>query len=167
MIFETERLLIRQLKFSDMEAFHKLQSNPKVLQFVNGKTNTRKEIEEDLIQLIEKYNLFENDFWVYAIIRKIDQKFIGTCALVKDDNNDDEIGSRFLEEFWGLGYGLEVCNGLINYCKSILMKKLVAYVVDKNVASTKIIKKSGFIEVSKSIEPILQLPETKFQLVLE
>jgi RimJ/RimL family protein N-acetyltransferase len=32
MIFETENLLVRKLISSDLEAFHKMQSNPEVLQ---------------------------------------------------------------------------------------------------------------------------------------
>ena len=31
MIFETERLLIRNLKLSDLNAFHEMESNPKVV----------------------------------------------------------------------------------------------------------------------------------------
>lgn len=166
MIFKTKRLLVRELIFSDLDAFHKLQSNPKVMQFVNGKTTTKKENAKDLKNLIAKYADTKNNFWIYAIIRQSDQQFVGTCALVKDNNDDDEIGYRFLEEFWGMGYGFEVCQGLLAYCKSILIKKIVAYVVDDNIASSKIIKKCGFTEVSKSIEAILKLPETKFELNL-
>jgi RimJ/RimL family protein N-acetyltransferase len=166
MIFKTDRLVVRKLKISDFEAFYKLQSNPKVMRFVRVNISTNKETEEELKELIKKYILIDNNFWIYAIMRKSDQKFVGTCALIKDDNNDDEIGYRFLEEFWGLGYGLEVCKGLVSYCKSIFKKKLVAYVADENIASAKIVKKSGFIEVSKGMEPNLKVPETKFQIIL-
>ena len=59
--------------------------------------------------------------------------------LCDKDNLDDEIGYRFLEEFWKLGYGAEVCVGLITYCKKLKMDKIIGYVVDENIASSKIL----------------------------
>jgi RimJ/RimL family protein N-acetyltransferase len=52
---------------------------------------------------------------MYAVERKLDSKCIGTVALVKEDG-DDEIGDRFLKEYWGRGYETETCQGLIKYC---------------------------------------------------
>ena len=96
----------------------------------------------------------------------MDSKFVGTCALIKDSNSDDEIGYRFLERYWGLGYGFEICQGLIDYCKSIGIPKLIGYVYDENYASVKILEKCNFKIVEKGIEPSLQLPETKYELIL-
>jgi len=75
---------------------------------------------------------------------KNDSTFVGTVALVKDHHEDDEIGYRFLEKYWGNGYGFEIAEGLVHYCKRIGMSKIIANVVNKNEASTKIIKKLGF-----------------------
>jgi len=82
------------------------------------------------------------------------------------DNNDDEIGYRFLESFWGNGYGFEVCAGMINYCRVIKLKKLIAYAVDVNLASKKILEKLNFKIVEKRIAEDLQLLETKYELDL-
>ena len=91
---------------------------------------------KELKELINSYNNPKNDFWIFAIENKSNQLFIGTVALVKDEN-DDEIGYRFLEKFWNLGFGSEVCKGIILYCKKIGMKKIIGYVVDENIASAK------------------------------
>ena len=48
MIFETERLLVRKLVLDDLEAFHEMQSNDNVMQFVDGETKT---FEEHLVEL--------------------------------------------------------------------------------------------------------------------
>lgn len=165
MIFETERLLIRKLILEDLEPFHKMESNPKVLKYATGKVKTLAENKEELKDLVAKYNTLKNDFCIYAIERKSDNNFIGTVALVKD-NLDDEIGYRFLEKYWNNGYGFEICGGLINYCKQIKMFKIIGYVVDKNIASAKILEKYHFKKIETKINTDLQLTETKYELYL-
>ena len=108
MIFETERLIIRRLVMSDLQSFHEMQSNPKVMQFADGEVKSLEEHQEELQDLINKYNIKHNDFWIYAIENKQTNNFMGTVALVKDENNDDEIGYRFLEKYWKNGYGSEI-----------------------------------------------------------
>ena len=165
MIFETERLIVRKLILSDVDSFHEMQSNPNVMQFADGEVKTFDENALELLDLIKKYTLENNDFWIYAIERKLDPKFIGTLALVKDVI-DDEIGYRFLEKYWNHGYGFEICEATVAYCKKIGVKKLVGYVVDENVASVKILEKLNFKVVKKMISEDIQLPETKYELKL-
>lgn len=150
---------------SDITPFHTMQSNPKVMQYVTGETKSLGEHEKELFELIRKYDEKNNDFWIYAIERKSGNEFIGTIALIKDDK-DDELGYRFLEKYWGIGYGLEVCKGLIIYCKSIGLPKLIGYVVDANIASSKILEKCNFKIIEKGMEPNLNIPETKYELIL-
>lgn len=165
-LFETERCIVTYLQMSDLEPFHEMHNNINVMKYVRGKEMTREENEKELPELIEKYIKADNDFWIFAIRRKEDKEFLGTCALVKDDHNDDEIGYRFLEKYWKNGYGLEICLGLIDYCKSLKMKHLIGYVADDNIASAKILEKSGFKTISKGFDSKLKLSETKYKLDL-
>jgi RimJ/RimL family protein N-acetyltransferase len=165
MIFETERLIVRKLIGADLIPFHKMQSNPKVMQYATGDVKSMEAHKVELCELISKYNQANNDFWIYAIIRKEDYKFIGTVALVKDED-DDEIGYRFLEEYWNNGYATETCSGLITYCKSIGMQKIIGCVVDENIASAKILERFNFKKVMQFISDDIQLPETKYELEL-
>lgn len=165
-IFETEILLVRRLKMSDIKPYHEMQSNQKVMQYVTGEVQTEKEHLIELDRLIDFYDKKGNDFWIYAIDRKSDNEFVGTVAFIKDDEGDDEIGYRFLEKYWGLGYGYDLCKGSISYCKSIGMPKLIGYVINLNVASAKILKKCNFEYVSDGIDVHTKLPEKKYQLLL-
>ncbi|MCI2227988.1 GNAT family N-acetyltransferase [Polaribacter sp. MSW13] len=165
MIFETERLLIRKLKLEDLIAFNELESNPLVLKYATGEVKNLEENQQELEELIAKYDVLNNDFWIYAIEQKKDMVFIGTVALVKD-NGIDEIGYRFLERYWNLGFGSEICKGLIFYCRQIGMPKIVGYVVDENIASAKILEKLNFKVVKKFISDDLKIPETKYELEL-
>jgi len=165
MIFETERVIVRRLILSDLNSFHEMQSNPNVMQFADGEVKTFDEHSQELSDLIKKYTLENNDFWIYAIERKLDSQFIGTLALVKDVI-DDEIGYRFLEKYWNHGYGFEICEATVAYSRKIGIKKLVGYVVDDNVASVKILERLKFQVVIKMFSEDLKLPETKYELKL-
>ena len=165
MIFETERLIVRKLILGDVNSFHEMQSNPNVMRFADGEVKSFDEHSQELLDLIKKYTLKNNDFWIYTIERKSDSKFIGTLALVKD-LIDDEIGYRFLEKYWNHGYGFEICEATVAYCKKIGIKKLVGYVADENVASVKILERLNFKVVKKMINEDIQLLETKYQLEL-
>lgn len=166
MIFETQRLLIRKLELPDLKGFFKLESNPQVLQYATGEIKTLLECEKELNDLIKKYGEEHNDFWIYTIERKQDKEFIGTVALVKDEEGNDEIGYRFIQEYWGNGYATEICESLIKYCKSIGMKKIIGCVVDDNIASAKILERFNFKEIEKFVSDDIGLPETKYELVL-
>ena len=165
MIFETERLIIRRLVMSDLQSFHEMQSNPKVMQFADGEVKSLEEHQEELQDLINKYNIKHNDFWIYAIENKQTNNFIGTVALVKDENDDDEIGYRFLEKYWKNGYGSEICKGLVDYCKTLNMSKLIGFVVDKNVASIKILEQNNFKKIYEFVDEDHYLVY-KYQLIL-
>jgi RimJ/RimL family protein N-acetyltransferase len=164
-IFETDRLIVRRLKMNDFELFHKMQSNSNVMKFVRPRVNTFEENKSELKRLIGRYEISTNDFWIYAIELKETNTFIGTVALIKD-GKDDEIGYRLLEEEWSKGYGVEVTNGLVEYCKKIGLKKLVAYAAIANVASTKILQKLNFKFIKKLIAEDLNIEEQKFELKL-
>ena len=66
-IFETEILLVRRLKMSDIKPYNEMQSNPKVMQYVIGEVQTEKEHLIELDRLIGFYDKEGNDFWIYAI----------------------------------------------------------------------------------------------------
>ncbi len=166
LIFETSGFKVRELTLRDFKPFHEMHSNVNVMQYVRGRAMTYEENKKELPSLIERYKNPKNDFWIYAIERKEDAHFVGTVALVKDEQNEDEIGYRFLEKYWGNGYGFEIAEGLVSYCRSIGLPKLIANVVVKNEASTKIIKKLGFQFVENFVSDDLKLPERKFILNL-
>lgn len=167
MIFETERLLIRKLTRNDINGFYKLQSNPEVLKYALGEVESFEAIEKDMNSIINRYSIADNNFWIYAIENKVNKQFLGTVALIKDDKGDDEIGYRFIQEFWGKGYGFEVCKGLVLHAKKLKVKKLIAYVIDENLASIKILEKLSFKVVGESKKCVnIKLPETKYELIL-
>lgn len=165
MIFETERLQIRKLRSTDLQAFHTMQSNREVMKFVRAKLMNFDENKQELKNLIAKYQQVDNHFWIFAIEEKETGNFVGTCAFVKD-GKEDEIGYRFLEKYWNLGFGSEVCKGMILYAKQQQIPKLIAYVSPENKASEKILQKNGFQFLENTFCKDLQIPENKYEIKL-
>ncbi len=139
MIFQTTRLKIRKLCPADFPPFHEMHANPNVMRYTTGRPLSKKESRQSLKKCIASYSKPGNDFWVWAVERKSDGTFLGTSAIV--ENN--EIGYRFLEKYWGNGYGQELTDGLVKYALEEMCKsQLIAYADTENVASVKILERS-------------------------
>ncbi len=154
-IFETLNFIIREIRLNDITPYHQMQGNIRVMQYADGKAYTLAENQADLNKVIAHYTEANNQFWVWAVERKSDKAFVGTCALVGDSKGTYEIGFRFLEQYWKLGYGKEVCNSLIDYafCQEEV-SSIIAYVDIRNIGSVKILDQSklGFVKESYNEE---------------
>lgn len=151
MYFQTDRLLTRKMEMDDIDAFHELQSNYNVMKFILGRTKTRDENIDELRKIINNYKYDNPDILVMGIssINDCQSSLLGTCAIIKSENGEFEIGYRFLEKYWGKGYGTEILAGLIEYCLNDLTLHSVISIVDKdNIPSVKILENSpmNFIE---------------------
>ena len=151
MVYETERLLIRKLKETDINPFHEMQSNKNVMIYTDSPAKTYEENVLDLDNVISHYSKKANKFWVWAVIRKNDNQFIGTIALIEDDKIFDEVGFRYLEKYWNNGYGYEALKGLMKYARKKNNKNLMAEVYAKNKGSEIILRKAGFTFVKEYI----------------
>ena len=142
MIFETARLTIRRLNLGDKDAFMEMQLNPNVMLYTGGVESEEKNIAS-LKDCISKYEIPEEPFFVWAIIEKSSSNLIGTAALIHSKPNDIEIGIRFLEKYWGNGFGMEICPALIRHAeKTFSFEKIVAWVDSRNKGSFKILDRS-------------------------
>ena len=161
MIFETNRLRVRKLTFSDINDFHEMQSDAAVMRYITGKVATFEESTAKLNEWISRYETKVME-WPYAVELKENGSFIGICGII--ENN--EIGYRFLKLFWGKGFGKELVEGLILFSKGIGLKSLQAEVIIENIGSYTILKRAGFVVVKEQICKYTQLPEYIMQLEL-
>lgn len=148
-IIETERLLLREILPSDDKGMFRLDSNPNVHKFLGN--NPVKSIEESrkLITNIRNQYL-ENGIGRYAVILKETNDFIGWCGIkyiTEPENgyiNFYELGYRFIEEYWGKGYGYESAKAWLEYgFKTMKIQTMYASANTKNSGSRKILEKIG------------------------
>lgn len=138
MIFETKRLIVRDLKIDDSESYFDMMGNPNVMNPIPRKVMTKSESDKHLRQLIDN----DSKKMIWGIEDKKSKSFIGLCALLKNDDQDNELGYRLREKYWGVGYGTEITEGLISYCfNKLKFDKITADVNTANLKSVKILDK--------------------------
>lgn len=98
LIFETERLVVRQFKTSDKIAFFDMMGNPTVMNPIAQSVFTKKESNEKLLKLISFYKL-NSEKKIWAINIKNNFELIGLCGLIVNNENDNEIAYRLREKF--------------------------------------------------------------------
>jgi RimJ/RimL family protein N-acetyltransferase len=143
-IFETERLTVRKLVRANLSDFQRLQGSAGVMRYITGipHTHTPQESARDLAEIIARYDIEDNNIWIWAVFTKSGD-FIGTCALFENEEQEFEIAYRLLETCWGQGYGQETANGLIDYSLDELrLNTIVAQTASDNLASVRILARS-------------------------
>ena len=167
MIYQTARLSIRKLKASDINPLHQMQGNENVMKYTDIPVKSYDEDVLDLQRVIDFYGKPNNNFWIWAVVRKEDNAFLGTIALIYEDKNKAEVGFRFIEKYWNKGYGFETLLGLIKYAVRIGCKELLAVVYAKNIGSEIILRKAGFTFVKEYICTKTKLVDCLYTLVLK
>ena len=136
MIFKTERLTVRSLKESDRIAFFDMMSNRNVMAPIPRPVMDKAESDASFEKHLNAVPT--SDTKVRAIVTQQGDEFIGICAFLKNDKNEDEIGYRLREQFWAVGYGTETTKGLINYGFNELQIEVIT--ADTNTANTGSVK---------------------------
>ncbi len=159
LVFFTERLTVRELMVKDYDAFHDLQSNSKVMMYTGQAAMAAHESKADFESVMARMSARINFFWVWAITDASTNDLVGTCALVKNETEQWEIGYRIRESYWGRGFGMEVTKGLLDYALSTKdINQVHAVVAKKNTHSLKILdalmifEKEHFNEEEKLVD---------------
>lgn len=143
MVIETERLILRKWKMSDIE------DNVEGLNNFNVTKNLTVNFpytKQDAIAFIDKHKTNDMDNYYFAIQLKNDNKVIGGTAVIVDRNNLTGKGGIWLnEKYTGKGYGTEVWIARAKFAfESLLLNELQNGFFDFNEISWKMQKKIGY-----------------------
>lgn len=145
---ESDRLLLRQIKPSDVNEVFALRSNPDIMKYIPRPlvtTNDEALVHMKMIQ--DKINTNEGINW--AVTLKNDNKLIGIVGhyRVKWEHFRSEIGYMLLPEYSGRGITTEVVEMLIDYgFNQMKMHSLEAIIDPENHASARVLEKNGFVK---------------------
>lgn len=149
LIIETDRLILRELRLSDAEAFFAMDNNPNVHRYLWNKPTQKIEETLEIITFVRKQYL-DNGIGRFAIISKETKEFMGWAGLkfntemVNNKTNFYDIGYRLDEKFWGRGYASEASFAWVQYAfETLKIKTIEAATHIENVASNKILQKIG------------------------
>ena len=147
---ETERLILRELEYTDEKDLFEMDSDPEVHLFIEN--NPVKSIDEitKVIEMLKK-QYKENGIARWAVIDKLTNECIGWSGLkyfnqpLNKHNNFYELGYRFKKKHWGKGFATESSIAILNYGFANLdVDKIFAITDPKNVNSKKVLTKLGF-----------------------
>lgn len=147
---ETERLILRTFKSSDVENIFKLDSNKEVHKYLGGKPIKTMEEAEKIISFFHlQYK--ERGIGRFATLEKSSGRFIGWAGLKLNEGEKEmlngytnfiDIGYRFIPEFCGKGYATEAAKASLEFGFRALNYTTIfgaAYI--ENKASNKVLKK--------------------------
>lgn len=148
-IFTTDRLVVRNLTMDDLDDYYKMQSNPNVMQYIKPALNYE-EAKSELMKFIGYYTDLDKFYHIWALTTIGSNQLIGICGVYQNQQSEYEIAYRLTESEWGIGYGSEIAESVINYSlKELQLPQLVAYVYTENVSSVKILETHmAFLEES-------------------
>jgi RimJ/RimL family protein N-acetyltransferase len=115
-IYETDRLIMRRLASTDLDAFAALCANPEVMQYIgDGATLSISMARRWLLLLTSNYAIRPYD--LAAAVRKADNTFIGFIGVNNPDPEDplDEIMLAVDRPYWRNGYASEMVFGMFDY----------------------------------------------------
>jgi len=150
-ICESPRLLLREFLPEDATGIFALDSNPAVLQFIDTPVLTDISQAEALVARIitEKKS---RGIARLAVVLKSNQQFIGWAGLkwmteeVNGHRNFHDLGYRFLQNYWGQGYGLEAAQATWNYAfDQLQLERIYAVAHTEHFVSQKILRKIGMV----------------------
>jgi len=145
-IFETERLIVRQYDFEiDAENFFLLNGDDDVMRYIRA-TKTKEECDVFLKKAIDAYKI-NPLIGRWAADEKATGRFVGSFAIIPIEGSDDiQLGYALLKENWGKGFASELTkSGLDYYFKNTNADHIYAIAERDNIASHKVLLKNGFI----------------------
>ena len=140
--------ILNLLKFKEVDFtdYFILVSNEKVMAQITEYAIPLEEAQFNFQKLLKRNEKHEH-FGSYKIYDNSINEFIGLGHLTVDeeDNEVAEIGYMIKPEHWGKGYGGQIAKVLIERAKKSELKTLKAIIDPDNIASRKILIKSGFV----------------------
>ena len=151
---ETERLSLRRFTLEDVPALYELGSRPEIIRYVgNRPIASLAAARENLIaNPLRDYAV--HGFGRLACVWKASGAVIGFCGVKHlDEFGENELGYRFLPEYWGRGLATEAGRAVIGHARSVLgLRRLVSLIHPDNHASKNVARKCGFRHEKNVVE---------------
>ena len=148
---ETERLLLRPMEITDVDAMLRIFTDPLVIASFGIAPFERHQME----QWVERNLSHQNEFGygLFAVILKYSSLLIGDCGLERMDIDGEvvtELGYDFLSDYWHKGLATEAASAVRDYAFTELkLPRLVSLVRIGNDASKRVAERVGMTLVSE------------------
>lgn len=150
MLMETERLLMRPWRESDVDCYMALSNDVGYNCFTHPGRFSVRDTGEARQRIRERIDLFdERKLGKFPIFLKQTGEFIGTCGIAPFDFHREpemELGYRLCLKHWGRGYATEAAVAARRYGFADLgLKRIMALALPQNSASVRVLEKLGAV----------------------
>ena len=143
-VFETERLVVRRWRDSDLPDLMAVYGDAEAMQWVgDGQPITENECHEWLV--VTRRNYEKRGYGMFAVELKAEPGVIGFCGIVHPGGQEEaEVKYAYLRILWGQGIATEALCGLITYGTSAHeITRFIATTAPENSASHAVLSKAG------------------------
>ena len=147
MLFETERVSVRQWTSDDLSDLHNLYADPGMSDYIGPKlhiSETKRIFEDQLFQYNNTPGLGR-----FVIIDKLSSSFIGILLIrTLEEKNSVELGYAFKKDSWGKGLATEVVSESLQHIfQSTPFSTIYAFTELNNFNSKNVLSKCGFFQL--------------------
>ncbi len=150
MMIETERLILREYAWQDLDAIYEILSDPETMRHYPkpfDKEQTRNWIAWNL------HNYGEYGFGLWAVILKETGELIGDCGITLQDIDGErlpEIGYHIHKKYWRHGFGSEAAKAVRDWAFAhTRYDRLYSYMKYTNVGSYGVANAIGMKKVKE------------------
>lgn len=160
MDIHTERLLLAEISWDDLEDCHRLHCVPEVDEYNTlGIPANVEETREIMRPFVEAANHQPQAKYSWRIDEKSSGEFIGMAGMILSNDRFrlGEIFYKLFPDYWGRGYATEVARKLISVgFEDLNLHKIEAGTDIENLASVRVLEKVGMIRegLRRKILPI-------------
>jgi len=143
-ILETERLLLRKMRISDLDDLCRIYCDKESMQYYPAPF-TREKVKSWIEWNLKNYS--EYGFGLWIVLRKRDGIFLGDCGITMQNIEGEELpelGFHILSSHRQQGYATEAAEACVDYAFNALeIKTLYSYTGKENVPSRRVAEKIG------------------------
>ena len=143
---ETERLLLRQWREGDLEAYARICADTEVMRYLPA-TLSREESVGQMAGFVRHWE--EQGFGLWAVEERASGEFIGFVGLMRHDDwpegeHRTEVGWRLGRAHWGRGLATEGALASVRYgFEGLGLARIISITLPENAASRRVMEKAG------------------------
>ena len=149
----TPRLLLRPLAPEDLDAVHRLWTDPDVRRYLwDGEEIPREKARTMIVRSMESFE--EHGYGLWAAIDKGSGALIGFCGFWPsgEDGRGGELLYGIATQSWGEGLATEAAGAMIRYgFEEIELDRVVAGADTRNTASLRVMEKAGLLRDGRDL----------------
>ncbi len=142
-ILETERLLLREFRESDADAYAEMLGDAEVMRFLGGRPLPRAEAWRNMAMVIGHWHLRGYGFW--AVEERASGEMVGRVGCWYPEGWPGlEVGRTLCRQFWGRGYATEAARASLEYAFTRLNQThVISLIAPDNAASIRVAERLG------------------------